>query len=104
MPRRDNPVPRGRIRRTMPLAEFTARAASGRMVATLRETTGDAGAVARFLHERTAERCAELLGHSKGVLMKASQLLSLIADANERVGAFRARWVMRVFGASMQTT
>ncbi|MGH3563273.1 MAG: ABC1 kinase family protein, partial [Mycobacterium sp.] len=73
----DNPVPRGRIRRSMPLAGFTARAAGGRMVAALREKTGDAGAVTRF-HERTAERYTELLGHSKGVLMKAGQVLSMV--------------------------
>lgn len=70
-------VPRGRVRRTMPLAGFTARAAGGRMVAALREKTGDTEAVQRF-HERTAERYAELLGHSKGVLMKAGQMLSLV--------------------------
>jgi predicted unusual protein kinase regulating ubiquinone biosynthesis (AarF/ABC1/UbiB family) len=74
---RHDPLPRGRIRRTMPLAGFTARATGGRMVAALREKTGDADAVARF-HERTAERYAELLGHSKGVLMKAGQLLSMV--------------------------
>ncbi|WP_304114841.1 AarF/ABC1/UbiB kinase family protein [Mycolicibacterium bacteremicum] len=70
-------VPRGRLRRTMPLAGFTARAAGGRMVAALQERSGDEGAVARF-HERTAERYVELLGHSKGVLMKAGQMVSMI--------------------------
>ncbi len=45
MPTNDGPaVPRGRIRRTMPLAGFTA----------------------------------ELLGQSKGVLMKAGQILSIV--------------------------
>ncbi len=70
-------VPRGRIRRTMPLAGFTARAAGGRLVAGLREKAGDTGAVDRF-HEKTAERYTELLGHSKGVLMKAGQIFSSI--------------------------
>jgi predicted unusual protein kinase regulating ubiquinone biosynthesis (AarF/ABC1/UbiB family) len=70
-------VPHGRIRRTMPLAGFTARAAGGRMVAGLREKAGNAGAVERF-HERTAERYADLLGHSKGVLMKAGQIISML--------------------------
>jgi predicted unusual protein kinase regulating ubiquinone biosynthesis (AarF/ABC1/UbiB family) len=65
------------MRRTMPVAGFTARAAGGRMVAALREKAGDANAVERF-HERTAERYAELLGHSKGVLMKAGQLMSMV--------------------------
>lgn len=73
----ENPVPQGRVRRTMPLTGFTARAVGGRMVAALREKTGDAGAVERF-HERTAERYAELLGHSKGVLMKAGQVVSMV--------------------------
>lgn len=77
MPNSDNPVPQGRIRRTMPLAGFAARAAGGRIVAGLREKTGNTGAVARF-HERTAERYSELLGRSKGVLMKAGQILSVM--------------------------
>ena len=80
MPHHDDPVPRGRIRRTMPLAGFTARAAGGRLVAGLREKSGDDGAVARF-HERTAERYAELLGHSSGVLMKAGQMMSMVDAA-----------------------
>ncbi|MGX9790621.1 ABC1 kinase family protein [Mycobacterium sp. MMS18-G62] len=70
-------VPRGRIRRTLPLAGFTARVAGGRMLAALRAKAGDTGAVARF-HERTAERYSELLGQSKGVLMKAGQILSVV--------------------------
>lgn len=61
----------------MPLASFTARAAGGAMVAALREKTGNAGAVDRF-HEQTAERYAQLLGHSKGVFMKAGQMLSMV--------------------------
>ena len=76
----DWPVPRGRVRRTMPMAGFTARAAGGRMLAGLREKAGDEGAVQRF-HERTAERYVELLGHSKGVLMKAGQLVSMVDAA-----------------------
>lgn len=77
VPHDDASIPRGRIRRAMPLAGFTARAAGGRLVAGLREKTGDDGAVERF-HERTAERYTELLGHSKGVLMKAGQILSMV--------------------------
>jgi predicted unusual protein kinase regulating ubiquinone biosynthesis (AarF/ABC1/UbiB family) len=76
----DRAVPRGRIRRTMPVAGFTARAAGGRVLAAMREKAGDSGAVERF-HERTAERYAELLGHSKGVLMKAGQLFSMVDAA-----------------------
>ena len=73
----EDALPQGRVRRTMPLAGFSARAAGGRIVAGLREKTGTAGAVDRF-HERTAERYAELLGHSKGVLMKAGQIISMV--------------------------
>lgn len=77
MPSRESPLPQGRVRRTMPLAGFTARAAGGRIVAGLREKAGSTGAVDRF-HERTAERYAQLLGHSKGVLMKAGQIFSMV--------------------------
>lgn len=77
MAQEEKPVRRGRVRRTMPLAGFAARAAGGRLVAGLREKSGNEGAVERF-HERTAERYAELLGHSKGVLMKAGQILSMV--------------------------
>jgi predicted unusual protein kinase regulating ubiquinone biosynthesis (AarF/ABC1/UbiB family) len=77
MPQHDGSVPHGRVRRTMPLAGFTARAAGGRLVAGLREKSGDDGAVDRF-HERTAERYAELLGHSKGALMKVGQMMSMV--------------------------
>jgi len=84
---KDQPLPQGRIRRTMPLAGFTARAAGGRMVASLREKTGDAASVVRF-HERTAERYAELLGHSKGVLMKAGQILSMVDTSGVGSGGF----------------
>ena len=40
MAQRDNPVPQGRIRRTMPLAGFAARAAGGRAS---RRTSGEIG-------------------------------------------------------------
>lgn len=81
------PIPQGRIRRTVPLAGFTARAAGGAILATLREKTGDAGALAHF-HERTATRYAELLGHSKGVLMKAGQLLAMLDSSCIGSGGF----------------
>jgi predicted unusual protein kinase regulating ubiquinone biosynthesis (AarF/ABC1/UbiB family) len=87
MAQHDEPVPQGRVRRTMPLAGFAARAAGGRLVAEVRERTGDAGAVERF-HEQTAERYTELLGHSKGVLMKAGQLLSMFDARAMGTGGF----------------
>ena len=87
MHHQDDPVPRGRIRRTMPLAGFTARAAGGRVIAGLREKAGQDGAVEQF-HERTAERYAELLGHSRGVLMKVGQIMSLLDTRAVGAGGF----------------
>lgn len=87
MPERDRTVPQGRLRRTMPLAGFTARTAGGRLVAGLRERTGEDGAVQRF-HERTADRYVELLGHSKGALMKIGQLLSMVDTGGLGTGGF----------------
>ena len=87
MPHQSEPVPVGRIRRTMPLAGFTARAAGGRLVAGLREKVGSDGAVDQF-HERTAERYAELLGHSKGALMKVGQMMSMVDSRAVGTGGF----------------
>src|SRR5687768_15083141 len=80
-------IPSGRVRRVMPLAGFTARAAGGRLVAGLSQRAGNVGAVERF-HERTADRYAELLGHSKGVLMKAGQMMSLLDYRAVGTGGF----------------
>jgi predicted unusual protein kinase regulating ubiquinone biosynthesis (AarF/ABC1/UbiB family) len=71
----------------MPLAGFTARAAGGRIVAGLREKTGNDGAVDRF-HERTAERYTDLLGHSKGALMKIGQMISMTDAGGLGTGGF----------------
>jgi predicted unusual protein kinase regulating ubiquinone biosynthesis (AarF/ABC1/UbiB family) len=71
----------------MPLAGFTARAAGGRLVAGLRERAGSEGAIDQF-HERTAERYADLLGHSKGALMKVGQMLSMIDSRALGTGGF----------------
>lgn len=80
-------IPRGRVRRVMPLAGFTARATGGRLVAGLAQRAGQDDAVQRF-HERTAERYAEILGHSKGVLMKAGQMMSLVDYKSFGTGGF----------------
>ncbi|MBO0855369.1 MAG: AarF/ABC1/UbiB kinase family protein [Nocardia sp.] len=74
-PEQRSTIRAGRLRRTAPIAGFAARAAGGRIVAGLRARGGDSEAIDRF-HQRTAERYAELLGHSKGVLMKAGQIMS----------------------------
>lgn len=82
-----DPIPRGRIRRILPLAGYTARAAGGALAAALREKSGDVAAVASF-HERTAAQYTDLLGHSKGVLMKVGQLLSMLDSSCIGSGGF----------------
>jgi hypothetical protein len=71
-------VTRGRVARTAPLVGLTARTAGEAFVSGVRGKLGGDGVDAEF-HVRTAERYAELLGHSKGALMKAGQMLSLIS-------------------------
>jgi predicted unusual protein kinase regulating ubiquinone biosynthesis (AarF/ABC1/UbiB family) len=72
-------IGRGRLRRTAPLVGLTARTAGEAAVVGLRGrlSGADAAEDAAEFHARTAERYAELLGRSKGALMKAGQMLSL---------------------------
>jgi predicted unusual protein kinase regulating ubiquinone biosynthesis (AarF/ABC1/UbiB family) len=70
-------ITRGRLRRTAPLAALSARTAGEAVVAGLRSKL--TGADSTEFHVRTAERYAELLGHSKGALMKAGQMLSFVS-------------------------
>jgi predicted unusual protein kinase regulating ubiquinone biosynthesis (AarF/ABC1/UbiB family) len=67
----------GRLRRAAPLVALSARVAGEAAVVGLwgRLTGADSGE----FHARTAERYAELLGRSKGALMKAGQALSFAA-------------------------
>lgn len=68
---------RSRLARTVPLAGLAGRTAGEAVVAALRKRlTGEDSAE---FHERTSERYAAMLGHSKGVLMKAGQVLSFVA-------------------------
>jgi predicted unusual protein kinase regulating ubiquinone biosynthesis (AarF/ABC1/UbiB family) len=67
----------GRLRRSAPLVGLTARTAGGAVVARVRGKVS--GADSSEFHIRTAERYAELLGRSKGALMKAGQMLSFAA-------------------------
>lgn len=82
-PSADDAVPigdgigRGRLRRTVPLAALTARTAGEAVVVGLRSKL--TGADSSEFHARTAERYTELLGRSKGALMKAGQMLSLVS-------------------------
>lgn len=70
-------ISQGRVRRLAPLATLTARTAGEAVVAGLRsKLTGTENVE---FHARTAERYAELLGRSKGALMKAGQMLSFMS-------------------------
>jgi len=70
-------ISRGRLRRTAPLAALSARTAGEAVVVGLRSKL--TGADSTEFHVRTAERYAELLGRSKGALMKAGQMLSFVS-------------------------
>ena len=72
-------IGRGRVRRTIPLAALSARTAGEAVVVGLRGRL--TGADSTEFHVRTAERYAELLGRSKGALMKAGQMLSFVSVA-----------------------
>src|SRR5205085_4858520 len=71
-------IPHGRVRRTAPLAAVSARAAGGGVVDVLRRRLkGERGASLEF-HLRNAERYADVLSRSKGVLMKVGQMVSFV--------------------------
>ena len=72
-------IARGRLRRAAPLVGLTARTAGEAAFVGLRG--GLSSSQAAEFHARTAERYAELLGRSKGALMKAGQMLSLASVA-----------------------
>ncbi len=76
-PPKGDGIGRGRLRRTVPLAALTARTAGEAVVVGLRSKL--TGADRTEFHVRTAERYAELLGSSKGALMKAGQMLSFVS-------------------------
>ncbi len=70
-------IDRGRLRRTVPLAALSTRTAGKAAVVGLRGKL--TGADSTEFHVRTAEHYAELLGRSKGALMKAGQMLSCVS-------------------------
>jgi predicted unusual protein kinase regulating ubiquinone biosynthesis (AarF/ABC1/UbiB family) len=78
-PPKGDGIARGRLRRTAPLAALAARTAGEAVVVGLRGKL--AGTDSTEFHVRTAERYAELLGGSKGALMKAGQMLSFASAA-----------------------
>ncbi len=78
-PRLGDGIGRGRVQRIAPLAGLTARTAGGAAVTALRSKL--VGGDSTEFHIRTAERYAELLGGSKGALMKAGQMLSFATSS-----------------------
>src|SRR5437879_11075216 len=87
-------IPHGRLRRTAPLAAVSARAAGEGVVDVLRRRLkGERGASLEF-HVRNAQRYADLLSRSKGLLMKVGQILSFVdtsaALAGEHGDVYRA--------------
>jgi predicted unusual protein kinase regulating ubiquinone biosynthesis (AarF/ABC1/UbiB family) len=87
-PRHGDGIRRGRVRRTAPLAALTARTAGDAVVVGLRKKL--TGAESTEFQVRTAERYAELLGSSKGALMKAGQMLSFVSLGSAVDGEFQA--------------
>jgi predicted unusual protein kinase regulating ubiquinone biosynthesis (AarF/ABC1/UbiB family) len=81
-------IARGRLRRTAPLAALSARTAGEAVVVGLRSKL--TGADSTEFHVRTAERYAELLGRSKGALMKAGQMLSFVSAGSAVPAEFQA--------------
>jgi predicted unusual protein kinase regulating ubiquinone biosynthesis (AarF/ABC1/UbiB family) len=79
----------GRVRRVAPLVGLAGRTAGEAVVESLRRRRS--GGDSSEFHQRTAERYAEQLGHSKGVLMKAGQILSFsaVSDAGETQPLFQ---------------
>ena len=86
----DGPVRRGRIRRTAPLVGLTARTAGEAVVVGLRGKL--TGADTTEFHVRSAERYSELLGRSKGALMKAGQMLSFVSLGPAVEGSFQSTY------------
>ncbi len=84
-------IPGGRLRRTAPLVGLTARTAGEAVVVGLRGKLAGNADRAEF-HARTAERYVELLGRSKGALMKAGQLLSFTSLGPIVGGEFQATY------------
>jgi predicted unusual protein kinase regulating ubiquinone biosynthesis (AarF/ABC1/UbiB family) len=65
------------VARVAPLVGLAGRTAGEAVIASLRSKRRGGGDKTE-LHSRAAERYVELLGHSRGVLMKAGQILSFV--------------------------
>jgi len=73
----ENEIARARLRRAAPVAGLVTRTAGEAVIAALRKRA--TGVEDPERHIRAAERYAELLGRSKGALMKAGQAISFVS-------------------------
>jgi predicted unusual protein kinase regulating ubiquinone biosynthesis (AarF/ABC1/UbiB family) len=83
-------IARGRVRRTTSLVGLTARTAGEAAVVALHSKL--TGADSTDFHVRTAERYVELLGRSKGALMKVGQMLSFALVGQVVPSEFRSTY------------
>ncbi|RZS44705.1 putative unusual protein kinase regulating ubiquinone biosynthesis (AarF/ABC1/UbiB family) [Herbihabitans rhizosphaerae] len=74
-------IPVGRVKRVAPLVALTGRTAGDAVVASLQRRIRGVDNTAA-VHERAADRYAAVLGRSRGVLMKAGQILSFFAPSD----------------------
>jgi predicted unusual protein kinase regulating ubiquinone biosynthesis (AarF/ABC1/UbiB family) len=72
-PNRIPSIPRGRVRRAAPLVGLAGRTAGEAVIASLRRKDRSEASQAR-----SAQRYADMMGRSKGVLMKAGQIMSFV--------------------------
>ncbi|MBO0872159.1 MAG: AarF/ABC1/UbiB kinase family protein [Pseudonocardia sp.] len=73
------PITTGRVRRMIPLVGATGRTAGEAVAAALQRRVRGAEPDAAARQARAADRYVELLGRSRGVLMKAGQILSFVS-------------------------
>ncbi|MGQ0623379.1 MAG: ABC1 kinase family protein [Sporichthyaceae bacterium] len=86
-PRTPKPISGGRVARVAPLVGLAGRTAGEAVVASLRKDKHSSGAEAR--HARNADRYVQRLGQSRGVLMKAGQILSMVIPESTVDGDYR---------------
>lgn len=76
----DDDLETGRLKRALPIAGLTTRTTAEAIVGALRRRGGgEPDEATRQRAERNAERYLDLLGRSRGALMKAGQMLSFVS-------------------------
>jgi predicted unusual protein kinase regulating ubiquinone biosynthesis (AarF/ABC1/UbiB family) len=78
----------GRVARVAPLVGMAGRTAGEAVAASLRKRRHGEADLTEF-HTRQAERYAERLGNSRGVLLKAGQILSMVIPESAVEGEYR---------------